>query len=184
MRQILPVIDRKEYEDILNGFHNISCIWSMKLYGIEGFCGHFSLKIGMLQVWGATNMTLNTMFWSFMSHQTYWLFRDKPTGIIEGSQKVKSPHAMLIKNLNVSSWLQNISWGMHYRQQPCRGLSIKTMTAPHLIFEKGDKGGTMLNVKHESWKVQQLVGNRFVWTALIFFIMLDFHMKSGLNFIT
>lgn len=50
----------------------------------------------------------------------------------------------------LDSWLQNISWGMHYRQQPRRGLSIKTMTAPHLIFEKGDKGGTMLNVKHES----------------------------------
>ena len=60
-----------------------------------------ALKIGMLQVSAATNMTLNTMFWSFMSHQTYWLFRDKPTELIEGSRKVKSTHAMFIRrNLN------------------------------------------------------------------------------------
>ena len=104
----------------MNGFHNISCIWSMKLYGIESFCGPLqTLKIGMLQVSAATNMTLNTMFWSFMSHQTYWLFRDKPTELIEGSRKVKSTHAMFIRrNLNWRlSWLKKQSLKMYEVQE-------------------------------------------------------------------
>ena len=103
------------------------------------------LKIGMLQVSAATNMTLNTMFWSFMSHQTYWLFRDKPTELIEGSRKVKSTHAMFIRR--------------------------------------------HLNRKLESGVLTTFFSERF-WNGLhcrivlIFFIILDFQMKSGLNFIT
>ena len=59
----------------------------MKLYGIETFCGPLKSQNWNVTVSGATNMTLNTMFWSFMSHQTYWLFRDQLTELIEGSYR-------------------------------------------------------------------------------------------------